>query len=305
MNFTAPVSRATPLILAAKHGRSDIVRKLLSAKAATTARDGLNNTALFYGAQAGHLESVSELVKAKSRVNDGSLHEAARNLHHAIVNVLIGAKHDPNFHSVNTGHDGRTALQELVYKCDRTRDIVGLEETLFALEKGKVDILEPYDGKNALFLAFENPQPFPIARALLDTIFWRVLKHEENVFVETDPVTKRKIYFSPTMYLVKGRGCGGNPAQRDPLLALLYQKQCQDRFYVEYGQSEIGAAQPSDAVGVPARIEKEEEKRRNREYEHRCKMEQEIEHAQIKADIEQRRHLQKQSRLEMQRGHAQ
>lgn len=37
----------------------------------------------------------------------------------------------------------------------------------------------------------------------------------------------------------------------------------------------------------------EEEKRRNREYEHQCKLRHKLEQAQVKAEIEQRRHTQK------------
>ena len=267
VSFIAPSSQATPLILAAQHGRDDAVNMLLTAKADSYRRDRFDRSALFYASRIGALDSIHALLKAKFKVNDGSLHEAARNLHAEAVALLVKYKHDVNFPS--SGHDGRTPIQEMAYNCDGTRNVVDIEVTIDALEKGKVDFLGKWQGrKNALFLALDNPQPYTVTQALLEKM-WSVLNHEDNVFEAADPHTQVRYFMSPTIYLAKHN--------RHELLRLLQMKQCQDRFYAE-----LGAAQPAGAVGLPDAIAKEdkrrreeEEKRRARQREHDEKMRQE------------------------------
>ncbi|KAH0595026.1 hypothetical protein MHUMG1_07325 [Metarhizium humberi] len=292
VNCIASSSHATPLILAARHGRSDVIRKLLDAGANPNSRDQSNRSALFYASQSGDSETARQLVKANARANDGSLHEAARNLRSKVVEILIQGKHEPNFPSNRPEHEGRTALQELAFKCDATRGAMELEETILALDKGKADVLSRYDGRNALFLALENLGPCQVTSAVLNTVMWREINNEQNVFVSTDPNTGAKYCFSPTMYLQKGCYCG-DPKHLDKLMQLLHQMQCVDRFYAEPGPGQPGFAQPPGTTGMPKRLLEVEERRRAEEekqlykdIDHRRKLERQREEAQVKADIE-------------------
>ncbi|RYP60579.1 hypothetical protein DL771_010470 [Monosporascus sp. 5C6A] len=273
---------------ASKSRRSDVVTMLLKAHADGYVRDYHDRSALFYASREGDLASVNALLKAKFKVNDGSLHEAARNLHADVVTALIKAKHDANFPS--TEHEGRTPIQEMAYRCDSTRKVSEIEVTIDALEKGKVNFLTKWQEKNPLFLALDNQHPYAITQALLEKM-WSVINHEDNVFVAEDAETRTKYYTSPTIYLRK-YAANTASAQKSELERLLRTKQCRDRFYAG-----LEAKQPADAVGIPDHIAKEvkrrrdeAEKRRIRDFEHQEKLRRELEEAQLKAAIDQSKH---------------
>ena len=183
---------ATPLILAAKYSRNDLVRSLLKAKATVSAKDRFGRSALFYASRNGDLASVKALLEAESPLNDGSLQEAAKNLHSEVVEALINGKHNPEFPSSNELHDGRSALQEMALMCDCTKGSTKLEETIKALVNGKANPLEKSRGKNALFLALDNANPVPITRALLNCVMLQHINSKENVYLEADPETGTK-----------------------------------------------------------------------------------------------------------------
>lgn len=287
VNFTAPLSKVTPLILASKYRRGDIVKKLIKANADTYVRDCRERSPLFFASREGDLDTVKALLKARYRPNDGSLHEAARNLHSDVVAALIkGAQHDANFPSSRPEHNGRTPLQEMALRCDGQRRADDMEATITALEKGKAAILAEWNGWNPLFLALNNAQPYTITKALLDTVMWRVINHENNVVVEVHE-TGVKHFLSPTVYLRRTRGSSTNKGEAQicwELEELLRTKTCLDRYYAE-----LGADQPIGAVGMPENIAKEDKKRRDAaekrtasEFDHREKMRREEEEARQK-----------------------
>jgi hypothetical protein len=243
---------------------------LIKAGADTRPRDCFDNSALFYASRKGSLDTVKVLLKVPFKPNDGSLHEAARNLHSEVVDALIKTgKHDANYNSSKPDHEGRTPLQELAYYCNATRKPIEIETTLDALRRGKAQIMKTWQGKNALLLALENQHPCPVTRALLDIMTPQEINHEENVY--GDP--KTGYFYSPTMYLTKQSAASSakEAAQRNwHLQNLLKTKNCTDRFYAGFGQD-----QPAGAVGLPDAIAKdhkrrqdEEEKRRKRQHEH-------------------------------------
>lgn len=126
----------TPLIIATKFRRHDIVSKLVGKRANGSAKDIYESSALFYASHNGDLNSVTPLLSSKVPPNDGSLHEAARGLHSDVVAALTDIrrpnKHDPFFAS--PAHDHRTPLNEMLLKCKA--DQMGLprvENTLRAL----------------------------------------------------------------------------------------------------------------------------------------------------------------------------
>ncbi|KAH6648966.1 hypothetical protein BKA67DRAFT_648915 [Truncatella angustata] len=248
------------------------------------------SSALFYASREGDLTAVKSLLKVKFKLNDGSLHEAARNLHQDTVAALVKAKHDVNFPSSRREHDGRTPLQELAYMCDGNRSLADIEQTISALEVGKTDPLAKWQGKNPLFLALDHPQPYNVTHALLDTVMWRVINDNNNLF-EHYSEQGTKLSMSPTIYL--SICCRNSNSSRSVSLQhLLRTKHCVDRYFAD-----SGTQQPPGAVGLPDNIAKEEKKRReesdkwqSREFEHKEKMRREWEDAQLKTTIDRSKH---------------
>ncbi|KAK3393934.1 hypothetical protein B0H63DRAFT_517098 [Podospora didyma] len=156
VKFVAESSRTIPLILAAKGSRSNAVAKLIQAGADVLAQDTFDRSALFYAARMGDLDSVNAL-KTKSLVDDGSFHEAAKNLYSEVVAALIKAKHAVDFPSSKEQHQDRTALQEMALRCDASSYAAKMETKMLALMKGKPNVLIKTWGKNALFLELEQP----------------------------------------------------------------------------------------------------------------------------------------------------
>lgn len=305
VNFTSQISAATPLILASKYGRGDIVAKLIAKKARVSARDCFDRSALFYASRIGDLEAVKALVKAKSRVNDGSLQEAARNLRFEAVEFLLKAGHHTNYPSSHECHDGRDALQELALMAQPTRfQAPVLEDTIRALANGKekgdkVGVLRDpgaLNEKNALFLALDNSSEgcWMVCRALLEIYMWKFANEPTNVYSVQSPQTGTQLFLSPTMYVRLGL-FQGPEQQRDALLQLLARIKCQDRFYAE-----LGAEQPFNAVGLPEEIAKAEAKRKAKEEklreeneEHRRKISRKEHEEQVRSVMDQIRHDEK------------
>ncbi|KFA81387.1 hypothetical protein S40288_08389 [Stachybotrys chartarum IBT 40288] len=280
VDYVAPKSKLTPLMLAAKAGRSDLVALLLKSNAIPSSRDHFDATALLYASRAGHLTSVQSLIKANAITDDGSLHEAARNLHHEVVAALLKGKHKANYPSQAKEHNGRTALQELASRAEDRGDMLRLELTIKALADAKADPLSqhvPSGRKNSLFLALENLQPLSVTKALLKVVMWAQINDSTNVYVHNMP-SGTKWYFSPTMYLTCS--CfSGDPKYIEELRSILYKAQCQDRWYPEYGPSEAHELLPPAVVGVPQHIQDrnskrlaDKELREKREQEHQTKL---------------------------------
>ncbi|KAK8064169.1 hypothetical protein PG996_008821 [Apiospora saccharicola] len=303
VNCVAKSSLTTPLILAARHCRADIVQLLIKAGAKTDHRDCYGRSALFHASRAGDLDAVKLLLKSKHKTNDGSLHEAARNLHSSVAAALIKNGYSVNFHSSMSEHEGRTPLLELAYRCDCRRKSVEAEDTILAIEKGKVDkvdIFDQWQGQNALFLALENTHPVPVTKALLDTIFSssKIINNERNVMVVRDAETGWPTYSkSPTFHL-KLTADKGNSEVNQELQQLLETKNAMDRFFAPFG-----SPQPRDAVNIPEDIDKEdkrlrdeqekkrnqEEKRRIQEFDHQEKLRRQREEGDNSAGIERRK----------------
>lgn len=291
VHFTTPKSKTTCLILAAKYRRGDIVSRLLKMNVDVSARDYLDRSSLFYAARFGDLESVGALIKSKCPRNDGSLHEAARNLNSEVVTMLISkGKHDPDFPSTKETYDGRSPLQEMVYRCQSSRSAVELEATITALLDGKAKVLNCWRGKNVLFLALDNASPYSITQALLDRVMWRHINDASNVFELHHPQTGATYSMSPTVYVNRGLALG-DVRQHQALARLLVNVGCQDRYYAP-----LGALQPPGAVGLPENIQKvedkrreTEQKRRDREAERQLQLQQEQRETEHKAAIERKR----------------
>ncbi|KAM0544232.1 hypothetical protein ACHAPJ_011921 [Fusarium lateritium] len=294
IDYVAPKSKLTALMLAAKARRSDVVGLLLKSNASPLHRDYHDATALLFASRAGDLASVKSIIKAKSDTDDGSLHEASRNLHPEVVAALLKAKHNANYPSHIQGHNGRTAIQELASRAQDMGDTLRVEQTTRALADAKADPLLPHipsGRKNSLFLALDNPQPLFVTKALLKVVMWAQINHPDNVYIQQIP-SGTKWYFSPTMYLTRDCFVGDRRNVKE-LVSLLYMYQCHDRYFPEFGPAEAHELLPSDAVGVPQHIKERNEKRladkelrEKREQDHQTKLRYMHEEARHKADIQ-------------------
>jgi len=248
VNLATERSRTTPLTLAARQGRLDVIKKLLQAKANPGTRDALTRSALFYASRMGHAKTVELLLKKYNSPNDGSLHEASRGFHIEVMEQLMNASHDPNYRSLR--HHGRTALGEVALRGEVPEDIVRAEAAIDLLKKRKADPLVSVRNKTAIFLALDNHDPGPITELLLSRFLWETIHNKANLYVEGDR------HYSPTMYVKKGL-FGGTQEQAYGLLRLLTNLGVVDRYYAS-----IDLDQPQDAVGLPEDIQKAEKAKR-------------------------------------------
>ncbi|KAK0635986.1 hypothetical protein B0T17DRAFT_650881 [Bombardia bombarda] len=237
VSYTTPKTRTTPLLLAAKCGRSDIVQSLLESGARISARDVLGRSSLFFASQAGNEDLVALLLHSNPSANDGSLHEASRSFH---VHIMTHAS-------------GRSRPQGVI-----TRDVAIAEKAVEILCVRGASPLLKIHGKTIIFLALDNQDNEPMARMLLDKLLYRTLNSQENIF-------QQGVYhYSPTMYVAKGILLG---PQTDSLIQLLRDQGGEDRYYATMGET-----QPMDAVGLPEEIKEYERERqawerRNRQAE--------------------------------------
>lgn len=239
----APLSEVTPITLAAREGRQDIVQALLERGADPSARDKLSRSALFY-ASSTSLTSVVETLSAHALRNDGSLHEAARCLQFDVAAVLVRHGHSPNFPC--RLHAGRTPLGEL---CLNAEVANGNERTkvrqllrLF-LDNGANPKFKARNERSTIILALDNPHSaLEVTEALLETEAWEGLNDEKHMF--RDP---SGLWYSPLKY-VELVPSPSRAAHKQDLLELLRDKGCEPKYYSET------AEQPAGAVGMPAPI---------------------------------------------------
>lgn len=238
----------TPLILAAKAQRQDIVSVLLSKNARPSSKDKEGRSALFYASRQGNVGALNALLKKQASVNDGSLHEASRELHPDVVTALIKANHDINFTSITNDHGGRTPLQEMLLKSDGSKGgISRIEETIRALTKDKPLTEDDF------FLALNNPKPVPLIGALRTCGLYTAISSHMVKKIEVN--SEFEYYYSPTMYIHLGLTYGP-PDQRNGLISELRTFGVRDQFYAR-----TKLRQPANSIGAPAVVVEWEEKR--------------------------------------------
>ncbi|KAK0739470.1 ankyrin repeat-containing domain protein [Apiosordaria backusii] len=281
LTYATPVSRTTPFLAAVKSGRVEVVEMLLTYGAKVNVKDNLGRSPLFFASRAGDIDMIATLLKHNPSVNDGSLHEAARNFHPDAMKMLLDAGHDANYRS--TKHGGRTALGEVALKSVLPHDISLADESLDILASVDASPLLQVRGKTVIFLALDNQNNEAITRVLLDRLLYKTLNSHENTYQEG-------IYhYSPTMYIMKGILLG----PRSPgLIQMLQEQGVEDRFYAT-----IEETQPPDAVGLPEDIrdyERErrawEQRNRRAEESHGNDLRRVTEKAQVYAQIEDQTH---------------
>ncbi|ORX89855.1 ankyrin repeat-containing domain protein [Clohesyomyces aquaticus] len=241
-----PKSDLSPVALASREGRQDIVQELLNRGADASVRDKWNRSALFYAASTS-FTSVVQTLSIHALKDDGSLHEAARCLQLDAATILIKHGHNPNFPS--RLHNGRNALGELCLNASitnstqrsRLRKLIRL-----LLDAGANANFKARNEKSTIFLALDNPHSaLDISDALLETEVWESLNSDKNMF--RDAATG--LWYSPIKY-VELVPSHSREREKTELLELLRDKGCEPKFYSE------GHEQPAGAIGMPDEVKR-------------------------------------------------
>ncbi|KJZ77805.1 hypothetical protein HIM_02982 [Hirsutella minnesotensis 3608] len=255
VNTESSLSRTTPLMLAVQSKRPDLVKYLLLEGADVDAMDKQGNTPLAMATDIGGdiaVQMMTSLLAADPPRDDGSLHNAARDLNFAAVKILVDSGHDPDFPSPL--HGGRSALGEICLRgsdggemtADRERM---MQKVMTFLVGSNSDLTIKSDGKSLLHLCFDATEPVATTRALLKSGMWKhVNKSFNNLVVEGHT-------YSPTMFISRVLAPSETNAQ---LLTVLRASRAADVFYANQGP------QPDGAVGLPEDMVVQERARKAR-----------------------------------------
>ncbi|POS73938.1 hypothetical protein DHEL01_v207672 [Diaporthe helianthi] len=255
VNFEARISKTTPLMLAIKERRHDIVKKLVFAGAEVDVADATGNTPLALATEIGGdlgTMMMQNILAAEPSQNDGSLHNAARELNVPAMQVLVDHGHEIDFPSPI--HGGRTALGELcLHAADggalTAAQEKSMEKAMTYLLKQDTDLSLLSDGKSVLLLAMESLEPIVTTRALLKVGMWKHINVPFNRFTDGTHT------YSPTQYVKRVLPQNDHSEQ---LLNLLKANRAQDIYYANEGP------QPEGAIGLPEDIVRIERQRKAR-----------------------------------------
>ncbi|EXF86419.1 hypothetical protein CFIO01_00116 [Colletotrichum fioriniae PJ7] len=255
VNFESKISQSTPLMLAIRNRRPDVVKMLLLEGAEVDVCDVKGNTPLTLSTEVGGdtaIKMMSNLLAAGASRNDGSLHNSARELNLSACQVLVQYGHEPDFPS--TLHGGRSALGELARHCADSGELTAARQKLmervinFLIEAGSDTTLRS-EGKSILLLALESRDPLVTCRTLLKAGMWKYINKKFNHYSDG------KMTYSPTMYVMHVLP---KSDQQDALIKLLRANRAEDVYYANMGP------QPEGAVGMPEDVEAQERTRRAR-----------------------------------------
>lgn len=256
VNFETRLSKITPLMLAIQNRRHDIVKSLILAGAEVDVADATGNTPLTMATRIGGdlgTSIMSSILAADPSINDGSLHNAARDLNLRTMQVLVEYGHDVDFPS--TLHGGRSALGELCLNAAHAGPITAAQEKqmekamAFLINQGS-DLTIQSDGKSVLLLAFHSADPVPTTRALLKVGLWKHINKPYNHY------TDGTYTYSASQYVARVLP---ESEFRPQLLELLKANRAIDVYYANDGP------QPEGAVNLPPELLRAERERRARE----------------------------------------
>lgn len=239
----------TPLILAIQNQRSLIVEKLISKGAKVTISDEYGVTPLALASRLENPDIMGLLLKAGAVRNDGSLHDAARDLRCDAMRVLIKYDHQVDYPSER--HDGRSALAELCLNAvNLSPTQEDLEDAITCLVGNGSNIRlhctsEDQAEKSIFHYALDSADPLSILAVLLK-MMWQILN--DDAFLYRD----KKYTYSLTKYVEKDV-FRGPPDQKAEILRLLRNKRAVDKFWA----NDIEEEQPDDYCNAPPSIEEE------------------------------------------------
>jgi hypothetical protein len=171
---------------------------------------------------------MKSLLSAEAEQNDGSLHDAARELRCDSIRLLIEYGHQPDYPSER--HDGRSALAELCYKAvDYSPKSAALEAAVICLIGQGADIWlkcvsQDRCAKTMLHYAMDSSNPMSILAILLK-LMWTKVNDDSFLYINNNYT------YSLTKYVEKDV-FKGPPAQKEEILKLLRNKRIIDRFWV-------------------------------------------------------------------------
>ncbi|KJK90835.1 hypothetical protein H633G_05310 [Metarhizium anisopliae BRIP 53284] len=255
VNAETSLSRTTPLMLAIQTRRPDLVKILLLEGAEVDVLDYLGRTPLSMATDIGgdiSAQIMSLLLAADPSRDDGSLHNAARDLNLPVVKVLVQSGHDPDFPSPL--HEGRSALAEVCLhgsskgemSADRERT---MQKVMTFLIDNKSDLSIKANDKTLLQLCFVASDPVATTRCFLKSGMWKLINKPFNFY------TSEGYTYSPTMYIKK---ILPQTDTSDALLKILKANRASDVYYA------ISGAQPPDAIGLPEDMAVQERARKAR-----------------------------------------
>ncbi|KAK3312348.1 hypothetical protein B0H66DRAFT_397155 [Apodospora peruviana] len=253
VNFETRISKTTPLMLAIQHRRPDLVKTLILAGAEVDVPDITGNTPMTMATKIGGdlgTGMMTSILAADPSKNDGSLHNAARELNLRAMQVLIDYGHDVDFPS--DLHGGRSALGELCLNAAHAgpfsaTQVKLMEKAMALLIESGTDLTIQSDGKSVLLLALHSDDPVPTTRALLKVGMWKHINRLCNHF------TDGTYTYSASQYVA--RVLPASDAQPQ-LLELLKANRATDVFYANDGP------QPEGAVNLPEELLRAERERR-------------------------------------------
>lgn len=255
VNFETLVSKTTPLMLAIKEKRHDIVKQLVLAGAEVDVADITGNTPLTLATQVGGevgTMMMSNVLAAEPSLNDGSMHNAAKDLNVKALQVLADFGHEVDFPSPL--HGGRTALGELCLHAADAGPLTAAQEK--AMEKAMTFLLKEgtdlsllSDGKSVLILATESADAVPTTRCLLKVGMWKHINRPWNHYNDGEYT------YSPTQY---AKRVLPQTDIAEQLYTLLKANRCQDIYFANEGP------QPAGAVGLPDDVVRAERERKAR-----------------------------------------
>ncbi|KAK3902371.1 Serine/threonine-protein phosphatase [Staphylotrichum tortipilum] len=254
VNFETRLTKSTPLMLAVQHRRYDLVKSLILAGAEVDVVDATGNTPMTMATDIGGdigTDMMTLILAADPSKNDGSLHNAARDLNLQAMQVLVDHGHDVDFPSPL--HGGRSALGELCLNAANAGPLTAaqekqMEKAMTFLIGEKTNLTIQADGKSVLLLALNSADPVPTARALLKVELWRHVNQPYNHY------TDGTYTYSSTQYISRVLACEEDT--RPQLLELLKANRATDVYYANDGP------QPPDAVNLPPELLRAERERR-------------------------------------------
>lgn len=254
VNAESSLSSTTPLMLAVQNRRPDLVKELVLHGADADMTDYRGRSPLSMATDIGGKvanEMLGNILAGGDCHDDGSLHNAARDLNLEAVKVIVGHGHDPDFPSPS--HDGRSALGEICLKASDREMTTEREKIMgkviaYLITNGS-DLSIKSEGKSILYLCFEAKDPVATTRVLLKAGMWKQLNTSSNHYTDENHT------YSPTMYVKRILPDSDYKAD---LLKLLYANRATDVFFANEGP------QPADATGLPEDMKIQERARRAR-----------------------------------------
>ena len=237
------------LLLSLQRGRFALVSTLLAAGADASAVDDTGRSALCWAALGDHIQAVNDLIVKKARVDDGSLHIAACQQNHEVMQSLLDAGHDPNH--LSSLHDGATPLIAFVRFQHSQTASEKFEKTLAILLKD-VDACATIWSipPNPLRLAFKSRSPYHMLHALF--------RHVPPADIRNPLIRRRRFRYSLLSVVEEWGGIDLTPDQQRQLAVQLEGLKFRRIFYAVEGDH------PHGAVGIPDHLLGDEETRNRR-----------------------------------------